>query len=79
MNRRTEDTFGAVYVGRGSPWGNPFRRGVDGTKEEVIARYEAEILPTLDLRPLLGRDLACYCAPRPCHGDAIMRRLYNGL
>ncbi len=64
---------GAVYVGRGSPWGNPFRIGADGTREEVCDRFEAEILPTLDVRPLIGRHLVCYCAPARCHGDALLR------
>lgn len=32
---------GAVYIGRGSPWGNPFIIGKDGTRDEVIAKYEA--------------------------------------
>jgi len=30
-----------VYVGRPSPWGNPFVIGRDGTREEVIAKYAA--------------------------------------
>ena len=28
-----------VYVGRPSPWGNPFVIGRDGTREEVVAKY----------------------------------------
>lgn len=63
----------AVYVGRGSPWGNPFRVGVDGTREEVIRRFECETLPKLDLRLLRGKDLVCFCAPRLCHGDVLLR------
>ena len=42
---------GEVYIGRrhprfpeGSIWGNPFRIGKDGTREEVIAKFEAHIL-----------------------------------
>jgi len=30
---------GAVYIGHGSKWGNPFRIGVDGDRATVIARY----------------------------------------
>jgi len=30
-----------VYVGRPGPWGNPFRIGVDGYRQEVIEKYEA--------------------------------------
>lgn len=31
----------AVYIGRGSKWGNPFVIGRHGTRAEVIAKYEA--------------------------------------
>ena len=31
---------GAVYIGRGSKWGNPFRIGPDGNRLAVIAQYE---------------------------------------
>lgn len=39
----------AVYVGRGSLWGNPFKIGLDGNRNTVISRFEKEILPKLDL------------------------------
>lgn len=65
----------AVYIGRGSQWGNPFQIGRDGTRDQVCDRFEAEILPRLDLRPLIGRDLVCYCAPARCHGDSIIRAI----
>ena len=29
-----------VYIGRPSKWGNPFAVGRDGTRAQVIARYE---------------------------------------
>lgn len=29
-----------VYIGRPSPLGNPFRIGNDGTREQVVAKYE---------------------------------------
>jgi len=31
---------GAVYIGRGSKWGNPFRIGPEGDRAAVIAKYE---------------------------------------
>ena len=31
---------GAVYIGRGSKWDNPFRIGRDGERATVIAKYE---------------------------------------
>lgn len=66
---------GSVYIGRGSPWGNPFVIGIHGNRDEVCDRFEAEILPTLDLSPLKGKHLVCYCKPRRCHGDAIRAKL----
>jgi hypothetical protein len=32
---------GAVYIGRGSKWGNPFRIGPDGDWAAVVARHAA--------------------------------------
>jgi hypothetical protein len=68
---------GAVYVGRGGKWGNPFHIGPDGDRAAVIARHEAwlrdqhDLLRALD--ELRGRDLVCYCAPQPCHGNLLLR------
>lgn len=66
---------GAIYIGRGSLWGNPFRVGVDGSRDEVIDRYEQEVLPGLDLGDLRGHDLVCFCAPQRCHGHSILREI----
>src|SRR5260370_3107730 len=66
---------GAVYIGRGSKWGNPFRIGADGDRAAAIAKYERwladqhQLLRALD--ELRGRDLVC--APRACHGDVLIR------
>jgi hypothetical protein len=66
---------GAVYIGRGSPWGNPFKIGPDGSRDDVCDRFEREVLPILYLEPLRGKDLVCFCAPKRCHGDSILRAL----
>jgi len=71
---------GAVYIGRGSKWGNPFRIGLDGDRAAVIVKHERwladqhHLLRALD--ELRGRDLVCFCAPLACHGD-LLRRLAN--
>ena len=75
-----------VYIGRGSKWGNPFKIGEHGTREEVIALYKAHILdsPTkmADLYELKGKILGCWCAPNACHGDILVelsdKATYNG-
>ena len=65
----------AVYIGRGSPWGNPFVIGKDGNRDEVCDRFETEVLPKLDLEPLKGKHLICWCKPARCHGDSIIAAL----
>lgn len=65
---------GAIYVGRGTPWGNPFIIGVHGDRAEVIRRFECEVLPSLDVSALKGKDLICWCAPLPCHADLLMKK-----
>lgn len=63
-----------VYVGRGTPWGNPYPLS-EGGREAVIRRYEeylrgnAELIGRLP--ELQGKVLGCSCAPQPCHGDIL--------
>jgi len=71
-----------VYVGRPTKWGNPFRLGVDGDREECISKYEKMLRErTLInneywLEPLRGKDLACWCPlDKPCHADVILKIL----
>jgi hypothetical protein len=75
---------GAVYIGHpmyrgpwrppGSKWANPYREGRDGTRGEVIVKYERHIVDSgLIHDKLHGCDLACWCAPLPCHGDVLLR------
>lgn len=79
-NKRTHKIPpGTIYIGRGSPYGNPFVIGKHGTREEVCDRYEKEILPGLDIEPLRGKDLVCYCTPARCHGDSILKKLKETL
>lgn len=68
---------GAVYIGRGSPWGNPYAIGPGRTRDAVCDMFEQLVLPTLNLEPLRGKDLVCFCAPKRCHGDSILRALYG--
>ena len=73
-----------VYIGRGTKWGNKFREGVDGTREEVIKLYKEEFLksPWLfsdAIRELQGKILGCHCKPLPCHGDILIDFVQRGL
>ena len=62
----------AVYIGRGSPWGNPFVIGKHGDRAQVIELYRLNVLPTLDLAALKGKHLVCFCKPAACHGDLLL-------
>ena len=72
-----------VYIGRPSKWGNPYVIGKDGTRAEVIAKYESYIRnsPELvsSLHELKNRVLGCWCDPLPCHGNILIKLLkeYN--
>ena len=74
LNKYGPKVEGSVYIGRGSPYGNPFVIGRDGDRNEVIRRFECEVLPSMDVSKLRGKDLVCFCAPKSCHGDGILRK-----
>lgn len=79
---------GAVYVGRPTRWGNPYRVGDPDpmapghtlTAETAVRMYAWYLESRDELRAdarreLAGRDLACWCKPgAPCHADELMRR-----
>ena len=80
-----------IYIGRSTQgklhYGNPFHIGPDGTREEVVHKYElwlrgcafteleqerrSWIIGTLHV--LEGKRLGCYCAPSLCHGDVLIK------
>jgi hypothetical protein len=77
---RNSEHANSVYIGRGSPWGNRYKIGVHGDREEVIRKFreyaEAVILEYPDwLEPLKGKDLVCFCAPLACHGDVLLEMI----
>lgn len=68
----------AVYIGRGSPWGNPFVIGKDGTRDDVCNKFESMVENDPDLKEqiksaLKGKDLVCFCKPARCHGDYLLK------
>lgn len=71
---------GAVYVGRGTPFGNPFVIGRDGDRDAVIekhaywlSRAEQTGLVRQVQTELRGKDLVCWCSPLPCHADLLLK------
>jgi hypothetical protein len=85
VNCRTTDFD--IYIGRGSPYGNPFTHIKYGTQalyivdtvEEAIAEYGKWLFAQPELvamvkRELRGKVLGCYCnIPQLCHGSIILR------
>ncbi|MCK5015915.1 MAG: DUF4326 domain-containing protein [Candidatus Peribacteraceae bacterium] len=69
---------GAVYIGRGSKYGNRFPITAQHDRNKVCDMYEEEKLAdpefiTMVKQELYGKDLVCYCAPLRCHGDFLIR------
>lgn len=80
-----------VYIGRTKHthkkmhYGNPWKIGRDGTRDEVCDRYEAWLRKKADatVEPdrrdwilrnvwkLHGAVLGCWCAPQRCHGEVL--------
>ena len=71
-----------IYIGRPSKWGNPFVIGKDGSRKEVVDKYEAWLKNQPDLmnnlHELKGKTLACWCSPQACHGDVLLRLANEG-
>ena len=71
---------GAVYVGRGTIWGNPWtaERGVTGDLRRVVRLYHEHIRsqPLMVLKAkkeLAGKDLMCWCQQwAPCHAGVLL-------
>lgn len=81
-NKKTDKDIppNAVYVGRPSKWGNPYKIGwqkhqVYWNRDDVILIYR-KCLPDSalmkDINELYGKDLVCWCAPLPCHADVLL-------
>lgn len=74
-----------VYIGRGSPFGNPFPidENTGQTRSVVIERYRRWLWEELKagritkehLLSLDGKTLGCFCVPLPCHGDVIIQAI----
>ena len=83
VNLRLGHPAGAVRIDRRTKWGNPYVIGQHGDRATVIARYEARLRQRPDLlralSELRGKDLACWCAPLPCHGDVLLRMAEEAL
>lgn len=91
LNKHTatkEDLAGSIYIGRGSPLGNPYIIGIHGDLDQVLKMYRTYLV-----NKLISRDpaietamrnltpdskIVCFCAPKPCHGN-IIEEFWNDL
>lgn len=69
---------GAQRVDRGTDWGNPFIMCREKDRDRVCDLFELYAVwrLTIDqdwLRPLRGKTLACWCAPKRCHAETLLR------
>jgi hypothetical protein len=80
-SRGWRQPINAIYVGRPTKWGNPYKVGVSNhTAEEAVAFYRRDLIAgslpvTVDdvCRELKGKDLVCWCEPgAPCHADVLL-------
>jgi hypothetical protein len=84
VNKRKEDYD--TYIGRGSVFGNPFKIGVDGDRDEVIEKFRTYFYKRIEedegfkytVLQLKDRRLGCFCKPKKCHGDVIVEYLEKG-
>jgi Domain of unknown function (DUF4326) len=72
-----QPTADRVYFGRPSKWGNPFAIGRDGTRDRVIAKYRAWIVPQPSLmgalHELRGKRISSAGAPpQRCHAEVLI-------
>lgn len=79
--RHLRATGRLVRIGRDSDWGNPHvlpKKHTDDERAAVIEAYQRHLLDDrpdlLDRLPeLRGKALGCWCTPKPCHGDVLVR------
>ena len=69
-----------VKVARPGKWGNPYKIGLDGSRDDIVYRFEQMLLLRLqdadfrqELDQLRGKNLACWCKlTQPCHADILL-------
>ena len=71
-----------VYIGRPSRFGNPHNlKGLGGDRQRAIELFEQTARQRIEVdaawreavEGLYGKVLGCWCAPKPCHGDVLLK------
>lgn len=74
-----------ILIDRTTMWGNPFKIGKDGTRDEVIEKHKKWLNGTdykdfmqeqrkfvlNNIHELRDKILGCWCKPKRCHGDTL--------
>lgn len=80
-------------IDRSTPLGNMFRITPESNRTTIIKLYESQFQDILDIKPEALQyvneiieaakrgpiNLACWCSPRPCHGEVIKRYVLSKL
>jgi len=67
-----------VYIGRPSKWGNPFKGNGRNKDIELYENYISKSKKLMnDLQELKGKTLGCFCKPKKCHGDVLVKLVNN--
>jgi len=80
VNLRDNPTGDYIRVDRGTMWGNPFwmKNSSEKERKRVCKLFEKFAVKELKAYPhwlklLRGKNLACWCAPKQCHAETLMR------
>lgn len=63
-----------VRIDRKTKWGNPYKMSSESERLGVIKKYTYYLLDSdlvNSLHELEDKWLACWCYPKPCHGNAL--------
>lgn len=65
-----------------SKWHNPFKVGTQYTRDSCLEAYEIYIKKKIkkypkkyNLKELVGKTLGCWCFPKKCHGNVLIKLL----
>lgn len=86
FNKRIFVPEDAVYIGRGSKWGNQWSHLPSslaaykvGSREEAVVMHSRDLKKRLEngtlslkeLSELADKNLVCFCSPNLCHGHTL--------
>ena len=75
--RNSPNLINTLIVDRRTEWGNPFHMQAESDRDEVCVRFldyaiDRNRTDPNWLKPLRGKDLACWCTPKRCHAETLL-------